>query len=119
MTNRVCVSCSKPLTGKQRQFCSDACRTRYNRRDRKSTGLTGFYRELTENQPKINRFTNKRSFDLKLTVKIDSDLQPGEWDAGLIDGNIRAKIAQIVREMLIYELKEWRIVVKVASKYNG
>lgn len=108
LINRVCVSCSKPLTGKQRLFCCDACRTRYNRQnDRKSTGLTAFDRELTANQPEINRFTNKRSYDVILTIRAESDFPPGEWDNGLITANIRAKIAEFAQEMLIYEHPGW------------
>lgn len=108
---KFCASCSKTLTGKQRLFCSDACRTRYNRHnDRKSTA---FDRELTANQPEINRFTNKRSFDVTLTIWFESDLPPGEWDNGLITANARSKIAQIVQEMLFYDCPGWKIRVKV------
>jgi hypothetical protein len=39
-----CVACDKRLVGKQRLFCSDACRKRYKR-------LSAQYPTLTENRP--------------------------------------------------------------------
>lgn len=39
-----CLACDKLLSGKQRKFCSDACRQKYDR-------LTANNPDMTANQP--------------------------------------------------------------------
>lgn len=114
--------CENKLTGKQRQFCSDACRTRHNRHKGEDE-ITAFILKTTGNRGANNRITteydNKRLFEVKLKVKFLGTTPPGEWDMSLLGEYIRRRIAQIVLEVLKFEHPDWQIEVKVESNYNG
>lgn len=119
---RTCQQCGKQLTGKQRLFCSDACRKKHDRAkpgQEPGQDLSAFIRELEANVRKPSGFTNNRTFDVRLTVRFSSGEPAGEWDRGLIDEYLRAKIARIVKIVLENERKDWQIRVEVVSKYNG
>lgn len=72
--------------------------------------LSGFVRKSSAN---VHEFSNSRTFDVKLLIIFESNLPTGEWDNGLINASVRAKIAEIAQEWLIYEYSGWKIRVKV------
>lgn len=123
MINQFCLTCGKLLTGKQRKYCSEAHRKRYERANKSGHSLTafvlkssGFGRELTGN---VRKFSNKRTFEVKFTVIFASNEVPGDWDVGLINDYLKFKVAQIVREVLLYEQPGWEIEVKLDYRYAG
>lgn len=56
---------------------------------------------------------------MKLTVVFLSNEIPGDWDVGLVNDYLKFKIAQIVREVLLYEQPGWEIEVKLDYRYAG
>jgi hypothetical protein len=121
--DKLCLreGCKKILTGKQRLFCSDACRMRYGRGREKSeqkseqecSVLFANRSVLTANR---SLFTNKREFTITFTVVFVSGHNPGEWDLGLLDVSTKSEIARIIQNYLEYAHQGWQITVKLESK---
>lgn len=113
MLKRFCRVCDKPLIGKQRLFCSEACRKRYARSGQSTTAfvleLAGNGRKLSGN---VRDFSNNRTFQVQYTVTFRSNLPGGEWDAGLLNDFMKHRVARIIYEVLIYEHPDWQIEVK-------
>lgn len=120
---RICQQCGNQLSGKQRLFCSEACRKRYDRAgqagQKNGQTVSAIVRELGGNVRKLSGFSNNRMFEVRVTVRFSSNQPPGEWDYGLINEYLRARIAKIVHMVIREEHADWQIRVEVVSKYNG
>lgn len=96
MQKKFCLreGCGEVLTGKQRMFCSEACRSRYNRQQAKAyagrTVLNANRTVLTERQVEI-----RLSILVVVEVKWGSD-----FDQSLINKPIRAKMSQFLAAWL-------------------
>jgi hypothetical protein len=110
-----CQNCEKPLTGKQRQFCSDACRKQSARREASANvrELSANVRELSANG---RNYCNIRNFIVTVRVTFSSNSQPAEWDCGLINAHIRRRLETKLLEILSDEQPDWKIEVKIDSK---
>lgn len=64
-----------------------------------------------------NRGGNKRLFEVKFTVKFESDLPPGEWDRGLINDYVRRRARQVLEAVLLDEHPDWDIKITVEGHY--
>lgn len=117
-----CQNCQKPLTGKQRLFCSEACRKQYRRRQKSGrkadTALSLFVREWAASDREQAAFTNKRTFAVRVLVHFASDQPVGEWDHGLINDYLAGRIAQLIIAYLELEHPEWEIRVEVQSRHR-
>jgi len=107
---RYCVGCDKPLKGKQRKWCSDACRTRLNRWIANQPGKTA-------NQPGINDFVRKSTGkDRKSTgnrivivaiVEFDDNDRQHEWDGYTLKTVVKQHLMAYLRDLLAEQFPYW------------
>lgn len=93
---------------------------RFRRSGQRLTGLDLIIGEIVRGKTGNSAdFLNKRTFEVRLTVKFASDEPPGDWDKGLLDNYIKRTIGLVVHKVLVYEHPDWQIEVKVEGRYTG
>lgn len=115
--NVYCQACDKPLTGKQRKYCSDACRMRFNRSVRSQMlensseneqGIIksfGVIRESFGNQP-------EQTILITLLVEYDTNGYETERDGWVIKTLFRGELMRWVGQTLTTEMPKWSFKVK-------
>lgn len=108
-----CLTCDKLLTGKQRKFCSDACRQRHDR-------LTANNPDMTANQPVTSLNDRKlTAFDRESTaivvimvIKYNDHGLTHESDAYAVKSLFAREIQQAALQSLRGLFYDWEFKIK-------
>ena len=94
-----CITCDKVLEGKQRFYCSDACRKRYKRWSENHPGMSANETVLSQNRPGLSG--NRPQKRIILTVEVEYETN------GYETGREGWVIKQAVRTQTVSELLKW------------
>ena len=99
MIRGYCVGCDSPLRGKQRKWCSEACRKRTERASANRPGLTGNVRELGEFVRKSSANVRKPSgFGVTISVVIEYD--HNGWDANYDGWRLKSEFGRRLNKLI-------------------
>lgn len=113
-TRGFCQACDKPLTGKQRKWCSDACRMRYKRTAASSgpfgpgSGLGSGVRQSFGNVRISFENGEKNTIQARIIIKYDSQGWEAEWDGFVIKTELRSHLRQFLGEILQELFPRWK-----------
>lgn len=117
MKHKTCLACDKPLTGKQRLFCSRACGSRHRRRIKRGSDL--IYIQMGQNKPNSEV---KRVVTIDVTLRIANRLAMQDRDNQFIRKGVRMKLQPLLEDFwrvrFAGHYEPVRFVIKIESKYD-
>ena len=111
-----CYACDKPLSGKQRRWCSDACRKRVERLSDNPGS--------SENRPQNNtdvrlssefvRVPSANEIIIEVVVRYNDNGYQFEYSGFTIKHQFREELERFIRQKLLESITQWTFeVVKV------
>ena len=109
-----CQGCDKPLTGKQRKWCSDACRMRVKRTAANSGTFSpgsGLVSEVRQSFGNVRiSFANgqKNTIQAGIIISFDSQGWEAEWDGFVIKTELKNHLRQFLGQILRELFPKWQ-----------
>lgn len=94
-----CQLCGKPLAGKQRKWCSEACRLRFVRSNGNERVQTGIERESSRFERELNGF-KRESNGFAITIGVVIEYDHHGFDAAYDGWKIRSIIGPAIKKLV-------------------